>query len=405
MLRVYNKDSLLMRYNAVIRSVSSILGTLTVVGLLCIPTASFAMRTQSFEFRAGEINATWEGKGPITMQQRSDGILLRSTGTGLFITDDELQIRPQLGSLTISSEKASSAFLLWVYDDDENGTNYTQPIFLPRGEKVTVSFSLSEIENWHPYNKKIGIALTPGTQILLHRIDFNALNTFERMFERVRSFWTFDQYRPYSINFLWGPQIADNPALRNTMLLDLPPKSLSGTYAISLSLAAILLAAWAWVKFRPSEDRKRKAMLACCGLLLAMWLLLDLRMGLEFLGYVGSDISSYISKTESTRVFRDRDRFYDFAAFVSPYVSDRDSYIFFAEQQWPYLGNMRYLTYPSIPGIDFLTDDTWVIYRREDVGIDAEGHLTIGGEIVSQSGRILARFDEASFVFRTNSQL
>lgn len=393
-----------MGYNADIRLTSLILGTLTVAGLLCAPATSFAMQTQSFEFRAGEINATWEGKGPITMQQRPDGILLRSTGTGLFITDDELKIDPQLGSLTISNEKASSAFLFWVYDRDENGTNYTQPIFLPRGEKITTSFSLSEVENWHPYAKKIGIALTPGTQILLHRIDFNALNPFERMLERVRSFWTFDQYRPYSINFLWGPQIANNPALRNTMLLDLPPKALSGTYAISLTLAAILLASWAWVKVRPSEERRKKAILACGVFLLAAWMLFDLRMGLEFLGYVGSDISSYISKTESTRSFRDRDRFYDFASFVSPYVSDRDSYIFFAEHQWPYLGNMRYLTYPAIPGIDFLRDDTWVIYRREDVGIDPEGRLTIGGEIVSEPGTILGRFDASSFVFRTNNQ-
>lgn len=212
-----------MRYNEGIRLVSPILGTLIVAGLLYVPATSLAMQTQSFEFHAGEINATWEGKGPITMEQRPDGILLRSTGTGLFITDDELKIAPQLGSLTISNEKASSAFLLWVYDRDENGTNYTQSIFLPRGEKIVTSFSLSEVKNWHPYAKKIGIALTPGTQILLHRIDFNALNPFERMLERVRSFWTFDEYRPYSINFLWGPQIADNPVLRSTMLLDLPP--------------------------------------------------------------------------------------------------------------------------------------------------------------------------------------
>lgn len=142
----------------------------------------------------------------------------------------------------------------------------------------------------------------------------------------------------------------------------------------------------------------------CGGCLLAVWVLFDLRMGLEFLGYVGSDFSSYISKTESTRVFRDRDRFYDFATFIAPYVGDRDSYIFFAEQQWPYLGNMRYLTYPSIPGIDIERDDTWVIYRRPDVGVDSEGHLTIDGQIVSEPGNILGRFDETSFIFRTNNR-
>ncbi len=381
----------------------SILGTFAFSISLLLPVSAFAMRTQSFEFGAGAVNATWEGKGPISMQQRADGILLRSTGTGLFITDDELAISPQLGSLTITAEKSSSAYLFWVYDDDTNSVNYTLPIFLPKGERVVTSFSLSEVENWHAYRKKIGILLTPNTSVLLHRIDFNTLNPFERMLERIRSFWTFDQYRPYSINFLWGPQIADNPVLRSTMFRDLPAKSVSGTFTANILLAAIVLVIAFSMRGSTRTEGKRKALLATMWILLVSWIFFDVRMGMEFLTYVGSDIASYSSKPESTRVFRDRDRFYDFAAFANSSVADRDSYIFFAEQQWPYLGNMRYLTYPAIPGIDFASDDTWVIYRRSDVGVDPEGRLTIEGQIVSEPGRIIGRFDSTSFIFRTNN--
>lgn len=392
-----------MKYTPLVRF-SSLLGSLAFCVSLFLPVSAFAMRTQSFEFGAGAVNATWEGKGPISMEQKPDGILLRSTGTGLFITDDELAISPQLGSLTVTTEQSSSAYLFWVYDDDANSVNYTLPIFLRKGESVVTSFSLSELKNWHPYRKKIGILLTPNTSVLLHRIDFNALNPFERMLERIRSFWTFDEYRPYSINFLWGPQIADNPVLRSTMFRNLPTQSVSGTFTANILLASIVLVIAFSMRRSTRTEGKRKALLVTVWILLVSWILLDLRMGMEFLSYVGSDISSYTSKTESTRVFRDRDRFYDFAAFAKSYVADRDSYIFFAEQQWPYLGNMRYLTYPAIPGIDFASDDTWVIYRRSDVGVDAEGHLMIDGAIVSEPGRIIGRFDTMSFIFRTDSK-
>ena len=68
---------------------------------------------------------------------------------------------------------------------------------------------------------------------------------------------------------------------------------------------------------------------------------------------------------------------------------------------WPYLGNMRYLTDPDMAGIDYDNDDTWVIYGRPDVTVGTSNNLVMDNEIISEPGRILVRFDDSSFVFRT----
>jgi hypothetical protein len=128
--------------------------------------------------------------------------------------------------------------------------------------------------------------------------------------------------------------------------------------------------------------------------------MLDVRMGGEFLSWMQHDAKTYSTVHEGLRTFRNRNRFYDFADMAKELVSDRTDYIFFAEREWPYLGNMRYITYPSIPGNDFDRDDTWVIYRRSDLTVGADGRLMLLDEPVTNPGTVLGQFDENSFVFR-----
>ena len=361
----------------------------------------FATTIQTFDFGAGAVNATWEGKGSIKMQQMPNGILLQTTGTGLFVTDNQLTISPDFGSVTVSAQEPTDAYFVWIYDSDQNQTNYDIPISVPAGANIVTQFQISGAQNWYAANKKLGIVLKPNSTILLHQIRFDALNPAERLLETIKSFWTFDRYRTYSINFLWGPQVASNPLARQSLFSVLPPPTTSWTYVINIGLLILIVLLILRARFSQSDETKRKALLIGCVLVAAVWIVFDLREGSEFLSYVSADHTSYIAASDATRTFRDRDRFYDFAAFAAPYVFDRESYIFFAEQQWPYLGNMRYLTYPAIPGIDFDHDDTWVIYHRSDVGLNEANQLTIEGEPVSQPGKILGRFDESSFVFRT----
>ncbi len=361
------------------------------------------MTSQIFDLSPNSINARWEGKGPIQMQQDAGGVILRTTGTGIFITSTDLHLSPQMGSLTISAETETTLYLTWIYKDDPEQENHSLEINIPSGKSIQTPFSLSDIPSWNARAKKLGLILLPHTTIELHQMQFDQLNILEKSIELVRSFWTFDDYRTYSINFLWGPHLASNPVAREDLFAFVPPPSLSGTYCIFIFLILLFSLIGFLRKYERNDVRKKQVFLAGFWLLLATWILFDVRMGSEFLHYVAEDHADYIAAPESTRTFRDRNRFYDFAAFTAPLVSDRASFIFFAEQQWPYLGNMRYLTYPAIPGIDIQHDDTWVIYRRSDVTITNLSELAIDGQPITGHGEVLGRFDNDSFIFRSDT--
>lgn len=222
--------------------------------------------------------------------------------------------------------------------------------------------------------------------------------TLEPVIEAGRSFWTFDEARPYSINFLWGPQIGFTEAARGKLYSALPPPYHSGTFALYVAIIGVLLVI---IGISIMRTASRRTLFVRCGIfLLCTWVFFDVRMGSEFLSWVIHDHQTYITTQAGERTFRDRKQFYDFAEFAKPYVTDRTSYIFFARQPWPYLGNMRYLTYPSIPGIDYKNDDTWVIYDRPDMIVDTDGRLSTEGVVLTEPGVILGRFDASSFVFR-----
>ena len=135
-------------------------------------------------------------------------------------------------------------------------------------------------------------------------------------------------------------------------------------------------------------------------LLSAMWLLFDIRMSTQYLSWVIHDYQTYSGQSEETRTFRDRKRFYDFAEAAAMTVNDRERYIFYAQHDWPFLGNVRYITYPVLPTGIPRKDDTWVIYDRPDVSVNEDGSLEYDGQVLSSPGKVLLQFDEVSFIFR-----
>lgn len=222
--------------------------------------------------------------------------------------------------------------------------------------------------------------------------------TMEPVLEAGRSFWTLEKQRPYSINFLWGPQIGFTEAQRLTLYSALPPPYYSGTLALNIAIAVILLAIL--VLSIVQKVSRRILMRRVFTVLLATWIFFDIRMGSEFLSWVYRDYQTYISAPAGEKIFRDRKTFYDFAAYSKQFLTNRPSYVFFAQRPWPYLGNMRYLSYPAIPGFDTANDDTWVIYDRPDISVSADRRIVIDEKPVTPVGTVLGRFDESSFIFR-----
>ncbi len=365
------------------------------------PVASFAMQTLMLDFTEGKINADWTGQGDIIMQKSPEGVLLESKdGTGMVLTTLAPNFLPDSGSIRAASPVPSELFFTWVMTAGQNHSAFSLPLWLDSGEMQDNNFSLRGQHAWQRGEKKIGIVLPPHTTVMLAHIELTRTNVFERGLEAVRSFWTFDALRPYTINFVWGPQIGLNAAERSSLYDRLPPIYLSGTLIVMIVLLGII--ATMILYGRLTGTSRTKVVQQISILFLCAWILFDLRMGSEYLTWMWQDHTQYVAAEPGQRQFRDRDAFYDFADFVTPFVRDRESYVFFAERPWPYLGNMRYLTYPSIPGIDYLNDDTWVIYRRPDMVVSGAGQMTINGEVVSPPGKVLGRFDDHSFVFRVS---
>ena len=366
--------------------------------LLSLPAGAFAKDSLIFEFSEGKVNATWTGHGLIKMQKDPAGVILSTTGTGIFLTDLPEDFYPQAAEVTVSAKRREQIYFVWIYKDDPERENFDVPMTVPPGKPNVILFSLSDRKDWKSRPKEIGLALPPNTEVIAHRIELISWSPLEMFFDRIKSFWTMDSYAPYSINFLWGPELASNPVQRKVLFDSQPPAGFSAT--LILNSALLLLAISALFFDKAGRQRKRFYKIAA-GLFFLFWLVLDLRMSSEFLSWTAHDYRTFISEPVNARTFRDRGRFYDFAEYVRPYLFDRSSYVFFATSMWPYLGNMRYLTYPAIPGIDYDNDDTWVIYGRPDVTVGTSNNLVMDNEIISEPGRILVRFDDSSFVFRT----
>lgn len=366
---------------------------------------AFAMETHTFDFAKGQINAEWQALGPIKIEQVPDGLLL-TTGdaTGAILTDSQLPWTAQAGRLTSAGPAEAEVKFVWAYPAEADPKTYSVSADVPLDRLAVTSFDLTHVGSWHGGEKRIGIALPPHTVVLVSKLEFARWNPLEQLAETSASFWWMDQYRPYSINFLWGPQLASNPVARQHAYIDQPPVTLSTTFVLMAGLLALTLLAGGWYAMSGRTAAKRRTALLVTGAAFAAcWLLLDVRMGMEFLTWVEHDRTSFMTASPPARTFRDRDNFYDFAAFAAPLVSDRNTYLFFAEREWPYLGNLRYLTYPAIPGNAFDTDDTWVVYRRPDLTVNAEGRLALNGTAISGSGKVIGKFDDGSFVFRVST--
>lgn len=376
----------------------------SVLTALIAPATARAITVQELTFSSNEVNAQWRGLGPISMEQKADGILLTSHGgTGAFLTDSELLVFPQAAILITDNPVPANVYFVWIYTDDAAHISYDVPVNVAPGKDMINSFALASHDKWNKGEKSIGLALPPGTSIVLKKIQLVQWEPWERAVELWKSFWTFDSYTPYSINFVWGPFLANNTIQRKSMFTTAQPDGDSAVYAI-LILTVVVLAALSIKEMWLATHGKRRNRIARRSIVVlgVVWLLLDLRMGSEFLSWVKADSATYITAREETRTFRERGRFYDFAAFAAPLVADRPSYIFFAQQMWPYLGNIRYLTYPSIPGNRIEQDDTWVIYARPDISVNSANQLTMDGQPLSDPGRVLGRFDGESFVFRVS---
>jgi glycosyltransferase involved in cell wall biosynthesis len=377
-----------------------------ILGFLACTSTAHAAYLTPWDFTDSAIPGRWEVTDLDPPTPTAEGLSVKSETDGVMIYSD-IVLPHHIDAVFVytSSPKPTDAFLLW----HERGTPHEHlvqyPFTIPASEDpARITFNVSPYPQWDSKADRIGFAFPGGSDFILHKVELVGFSPMEKLLEAWRTFWTFDRYTPYTINFVWGPLLTFNPIARDHMFDKLPPLARSGNlifYGILLGICGALL-------LRHFIARKSRSHVKGMSILLLsfaiLWIAYDIRMGLEFINYLVTDYYTYHSQESPNRSFREHHTFYDFVDSIKPHIASDEKYIFMGQQRWPYLGAIRYLTYPILPteptqnlhGVK-----TWVIYDRPDIFLNAENMLETDGRIFAGPGEIVHQFDDASFVFRS----
>jgi len=370
--------------------------------LLLLPSSTLAKQETVWDFMDGNIPGRWEVKGGIPAPvPTNEGLHIRTDRKGYMIRPTEITHPIDQIEITYLSLISVPIGMLFRSGDAKYDTPLLElPIGLkPTEEPQTIALDVLRYDNWDSATKDIGIALLPGTEFTLQEIRLTSFSLPEKLLQGILSFWESDEFKPYSINFLWGPYIVTTPAQRLHMFDTAPPDGMFGNMAL-LSLLGIVILVMLALQWRGKCSAKKSTRIILI-FIAALWLIYDLRMGAELIGYARHDLKTYWGKPLLERTFRTHLHFQSFAEWAAPKLANADKYVFLTSQE-EFVDYMRYSTYPKLPIQPKAADSsvgTWVIFADPDVMLSEEGRLTINDEPISPPGRVVDAYDNDSFVF------
>ncbi|PIR53055.1 hypothetical protein COU76_03310 [Candidatus Peregrinibacteria bacterium CG10_big_fil_rev_8_21_14_0_10_49_10] len=373
--------------------------------VLFLPWSAHAAWEMEWGFANETFQQSWQVSGEPALKITKDGMLITTKADSILGRSIEASHPIEVVSIDYKAVVPAEGWLYWHKPGTPAEDLLRIPLYFSKTEGVgTVGINMQEYQK-RLYADFIGIGIPAHAEVLIARISLQNWSLSEKTLEAFKSFWTFDMRRPSSVNFLWGPHVVFNPTARKLMFSVTEPIDQSANRYFYI----VILLATAWAVWNVHKHPERRA--AVCKtlflLLASLWVLYDLRMGSEFLSYVERDYRTYWSRPLGERTFRERSYFNDFAAGVTPLVQNRDRYIFTAPDRWPYLGLMRYYTFPAVPTHPFQEEhyvDTWAVYKRPDIVQNAKGELESDGIVLTHPGKILHEFELGSFVFRETRQ-
>lgn len=368
------------------------------------PLSADARTEHAWDFRGGTVPGRWDVMQTASVTPERTGIRITTAGDATLIRDSDVPFGFDTVEITYRSARASEAKLMGNGKGMEAKWMLQIPFEIAATEtSVTATIGSSAHKEWDPRSERVGLAFPAGTDLIIERIVFVRHSPIEKLVEAVKSFWTLDDFTGTTINFLWGPQLAFTPASRSDMLNHLPPKSRSGMIAIYavFALTTIVSLVRSLIKTGVAKPSQRTVLIT----LAALWLLLDVRMGAELIGYARDDVRTYHSRPEGERTLRVRGTFNDFVESIAPLLQEDRAYAFLPRIERPYVHILRYMTYPSLPETAPAADADlrhWVVFERPDIGIDAEGRLVRGGTIISPPGSVTYMRESGTFLFTVN---
>lgn len=376
------------------------LPALTLLSLLFQQQTACAMSAQTWNFH-GTVPAGTTVQHLTTAESTPEGLYIETQTDG-FLQFPGLTSPADVVRLRVTNAAPAEIAVLWRTDALEPGEYYQKNVLLPAGEGKEATLLLHQVPEWTWSAPFIGIAFPAGTRLMIEEMEWRHYTLAEKTLHAWRSFWTTDQFRLYSINFLWGPLLATTPEARATLYDALPPSSWSATRVFYVVLIGIALALLSMRWFQPNMGTKRLlAIFAIAGS--AMWIVFDMRMTQEILAYVRDDWRSYVLKEQGERTLRSHVTLYDALYTINNLLGTDARYVLIAEENTPFFSNVRYALYPATPVLP--SDDTtgiqaWVVLGREDISVQDNKIIRSDGTVLVEGGTVVHRFDEISFFYR-----
>ena len=384
-----------------------------VCSLLVFLPAAHAENAVVWDFAKRTAPNTMQTQSITNIQQIEEGVAVRTQTNGfLSWSGGPLRTPVDVITLTVRSTRPTEAAWMWSPKDKTLQGLYQVFFRIPANSAFTeVHVPISSTSTWFAEADVQALALPSGSDIVIQKIAFRHWNVFEKSIESIKSFWTFDQFTQYSINFLWGPLLATNPIARSVLYATLPPPSWSALrvfYALTACAAAVAAALRFGMK--NAERGKRIGLLAVTSVVAFLWILFDARMGLELLSYARTDITSYVRQDKDTRTLRANGPLNAFLDHLRPTLQQYPRYALLASDALPFFANFRYQTYPSVPvmeGQDMDDIALWLVIERQDIAVDETGRLLkktgTGYVLLSPKGHIVERFSPSIFLFQTDT--
>ncbi len=369
--------------------------------LTLVPLAH-AEETDVWDFRSGT-NMPKGAQSLTRVEVTAEGIEIETATDGYLYWDTPFLRPVDVLSLRVSNPKDIDAVLLW-HSDKYPGQQVQRAIHIPGKPGIQVVNMVPGEDNaWMWNTDQLGLGFPAQTDIVLESMVWRRYSFTEKMQTAWRSFWTPDEFRAYSINFLWGPLLATNPVSLDTLFQTLPPPSWSVDRIFYAVMGIAILIGLLFYAFDRSTG-KRIAWIIVGSTFLFCWLLFDARMGYEIMQYGMDDYRTFIAPPIAEKTFRTHEHLYSLAEEMLPTLQSYDSYVLFAPEGSPAYSVLRYQSYPSIPlRPDQERRDTklWVILERPDIRMEKNHLVNQKGEILSTTGSVIRTFDTDTFLFAT----
>lgn len=303
-------------------------------------------------------------------------------------------------SIRARSPRPTKAAILWQPRGGKPGELAQIAANIPGGGALEqTDIIMNEYPEWNWETGQLGLWLPAGSDVLIEEIQFRHWPFYERTIERWKSFWTFDTFRPYSINFLWGPLVAGNGPVREHLYDILPPNAPSVTryFYVFIALAAAITLITALKKSR--RPAALGGFLAVCA---ALWLIFDIRMGAEILSYAAHDMNSYVLAEPNERELRNYDTIHATIDRMIPAIQKHEIFVMLAPFREVYFPLLRYKAYPSLIVTDPVAESgatAWAVFERDDVRIDEQGRLVQGEAVMTPPGHVEVPVSNNTFLF------